>query len=76
MRCWFDRKAVMRTLAVRRVSDQAGNPGIYSLIVRFSFVRWFRDPLLPGHHDSRFSYTWFFKACFLYEKLSQQHWEQ
>ena len=74
MRFWFERTAVMVTLAVRRVvSHHAGNPSIYSVFVRFSFVRWFRDPLPPGHHNLRFSYPWLFKACFLYEKLLQQH---
>ena len=49
MRFWLERKAVMITLAVRRVvSDQAGNPGICSVFVRFTFIRWFRDPLPPG----------------------------
>ena len=54
----------MITLAVHRVvSDQAGNPGIYSVFVRISFVRWFRDPLPPGHHNLRFSYTFVKPVC-------------
>ena len=60
----------MITLAVPRVvSDQAGNPGIHSVFLffwfcAFSFVRWFRDPLPPGHHNLRFSY----KCSFLCTK--------
>ena len=73
----------MTTLEVRQVaSEQTGNASIYSVVVRFSFVRWFRDPLPPGHQGTRllqvFLYIvfFFFKACFLVGKPVQQHCEQ
>ena len=46
MRFWFVRKALMTALGVHQVeSEQTGN-------FSFSFVRWFRDPLPPGHQGT------------------------
>ena len=55
----------MTTLGVRQVvSEQTGNPSIYSVYVRFSFVRWFRDPLPPGHQGTILLEVFLYIGCF------------
>ena len=50
----FVGKALTTRVEARQVlSAQARNPGIYSVFARLLFVSWFRDPSLPGRHNSK-----------------------
>ena len=61
----------MTTLGVRQViSEQAGNPDIYSVFARLSFLHRFRDQLPPGGHNFWFPTHVIFTAVFVGKTLA------